>query len=121
MSYKTQGFINEVDLNTGAFTIDPTSPYAFEMRTPTGVSEKNVLFVQGAVGVSSARAVVVPVRCRFQAKAPMGCVDTLINLRHAHDKLEIEVDDKTAGSHFFKTDFANGKSPATVASIKIIK
>ena len=32
----------------------------------------------------------------------VGCVDTLINLRHAHDKLETEVDDKTAGSHFSK-------------------
>ena len=121
MSYKTQGFIKEIDLNNGAFTIEPTSPYAFEMRTPVGVSAKHVLFVQGDVGVSSAKAVVVSEGSLFDAEAPMGSVATLINLRHAHDKLEIEVDDKTAGAHFVKTDFANGKSPAKVASIKIIK
>ena len=121
MSYKTKGFIKEINLDNGAFTIEPTSPYAFEMRTSTGVSEKHVLFVRGDVGVSSAKAVVVPERCWFNAKAPMGDVATLISLRHARDKLEIEVNDKTVGAHFFEDDFANGKSPAKVASIKVVK
>ena len=121
MSYKTQGFIKEINLNNGAFTMDPTSPYAFEMRTSTGVSAKHVLFVQGDAGASSVKAVVVPEGSLFDAEEPMGCVATLINLRHAHDKLEVEVEDETVKSLLGKANPAGGGSPAKVESIKIVK
>lgn len=95
MNYKTQGFIKEINLMTGMFTVDPVPPYAFDGHDSNGASKKHMLFVLGDAGDANIKAVVASAKLELKLPASIkGGVDLLIAMRHEHDKLEIEIDEK---------------------------
>ena len=127
MSYKTQGFIKEINLADGTFTIEPTSPYSFDKTEANGTQKKYAVFVDGDVGVASVSAFVAQEGVQFKVNTSMCSVDTLISMRHAHDKLEIEIDADADTKPSAEASLGGGASAGKdkkgkmVASIKIVK
>lgn len=95
MNFKTQGFIKEINLTTGTFTVDPVPPYAFEKHESNGTSKKLALYVRCDVEDANAKAMVVKEKLELiLPESIKGRIDLLIVMRHEHDKLEIEIDEK---------------------------
>lgn len=88
MSYKTQGYISEVDLIKETFTLEPTAPYVFEKRNTDGTAEKLIMFVTD-LNKRCSTAHLVKNDVAFH-KSNI-CAATLVAIKHAHDKVEVDV------------------------------
>lgn len=114
MNYKTQGFIKEINLTTGTFMVDPVPPYAFDGYDSNGTAKKHMLLVLDGAGDANIKAMVAQEKLELKLPASIkGGVGLLIVMRHEHDKLEIEIDEKKL------TEEALTSVP--VAGLKIVK